>query len=36
VKIIEYSPSLFEAVKEMDKVTSKDILNSLDAAKNRQ
>lgn len=36
VNIIEYSPSLFEAVKEMDKVTPKDILNSLDAVKNRQ
>jgi len=27
---------LFEVVKEMDKVTPKDILDSLDAAKNRQ
>ena len=27
---------MFEVVKEMDKVTPKDILDSLDAAKNRQ
>jgi len=36
VKISEYSPSLFEVVREMDNVASKDILGSLDAAKNRQ
>jgi|LakMenE01Jun11ns_1017448.scaffolds.fasta_scaffold5364691_1 hypothetical protein len=35
VEIVEYSPSLFEAVREFDNVSPNDILDSLDAVKNR-
>lgn len=33
---VEYSPALFEAIKEMDKITANDILFSLNPELNRQ